>query len=134
MNNKISRELAKHRLEQAKEDLGAGNLLYTQCYYKSANNRAYYSIFHSIKAVLALEPVDFKRHKDVLAYFNKNYINKEVFPKSMGRKIINASVIREDSDYDDEFIVDENKTKEQLNTAKELIELVEQYLNELKNK
>lgn len=128
MNAKISKELAKHRIEQAKEDLEAGNLLYDKGFYKSANNRAYYSIFHSIKAVLALEPVDFKRHKDVLAYFNKNYISKEIFPKAMGRKIQNASSIREDSDYDDEFIVDAEKTKEQLKTAEELIKLVEEYV------
>ena len=128
MNQKVSKELANHRLEQAKEDLDAGYLLYEKEFFKSANNRAYYSIFHSIKAVLALEPIDFKSHKNVLAYFNKNYINTEIFPKSMGRKIINASTIREDSDYDDEFVVNSNKTKEQLEVAKELIELVEKYL------
>ena len=130
MVQKISKELAKHRLEQAKEDLEAGKLLYDKNFYKSANNRAYYSIFHSIKAVLALEPIDFKRHKDVLAYFNKNYINKEIFSRMMGRKIQNASSIREDSDYDDEFIVDADKTNEQLKTAEELIELVDKYIDE----
>ncbi len=130
MVQKISKELSKHRLDQAKEDLEAGKLLYDKNFYKSANNRAYYSIFHSIKAVLALEPIDFKRHKDVLAYFNKNYINKEIFPRMMGRKIQNASAIREDSDYDDEFIVDADKTNEQLKTAEELIELVDKYINE----
>ena len=130
MVQKISKELAKHRLEQAKEDLEAGKLLYDKNFYKSANNRAYYSIFHSIKAVLALEPIDFKRHKDVLAYFNKNYINKEIFSRMMGRKIQNASAIREDSDYDDEFIVDADKTNEQLKTAEELIELEDKYLDE----
>ena len=130
MVQKISKELAKHRLEQAKEDLEAGKLLYDKNFYKSANNRAYYSIFHSIKAVLALEPIDFKRHKDVLAYFNKNYINNEIFSRMMGRKIQNASAIREDSDYDDEFIVDADKTNEQLKTAEELIELVDKYIDE----
>ena len=130
MVQKISKELAKHRLAQAKEDLEAGKLLYDKNFYKSANNRAYYSIFHSIKAVLALEPIDFKRHKDVLAYFNKNYINKEIFSRMMGRKIQNASAIREDSDYDDEFIVDADKTNEQLKTAEELIELVDKYIDE----
>ena len=130
MVQKISKEIAKHRLEQAKEDLEAGKLLYDKNFYKSANNRAYYSIFHSIKAVLALEPIDFKRHKDVLAYFNKNYINKEIFSRMMGRKIQNASAIREDSDYDDEFIVDADKTNEQLKTAEELIELVDKYIDE----
>ena len=129
MKNKISKELANHRVEQAKEDFQAGVLLYEKNFYKSANNRAYYSIFHSIKAVLSLEPIDFKRHKDVIAYFNKNYIHTEIFPKSMGRRIQNASTIREDSDYDDEFVVNADKTKEQLDTAEELIKLVENYIN-----
>ena len=117
MNHKISKELSKHRLEQAREDLGAGKLLYNEKFYKSANNRAYYSIFHSIKAVLALEPIDFKRHKDVIAYFNKNYVNKNIFPKKIGHKIAEATTIREDSDYDDEFIVKLEETKQQLETA-----------------
>ncbi len=75
MSPKISKQLSKHRLDQAKEELEASKMLYKEKYYKSANNRAYYSIFHSMKAVLALEPIDFKKHKDVIGYFNKNYIH-----------------------------------------------------------
>ncbi len=129
MRAKISKELANHRLEQAKEDLQASEMLYNGKLYKAANNRAYYSIFHSMKAVLALEPIDFKRHKDVQGYFNKNYIYTEIFPRKMGSKIARASNIREDSDYDDEFVVDSEKTKQQIETAKELIELAEKYIN-----
>ena len=129
MNPKISKELSKHRLEQAKEDLEASKMLYENKFYKSANNRAYYSIFHSIKAVLALEPIDFKRHKDVTAYFNKNYVNTEIFPKKLGHKIAEAVAIREDSDYDDEFVVKTEETKEQINTAEELFKLVEKYID-----
>lgn len=130
MNNKISKELSKHRLQQAKDDLRASEILYKENLYKSANNRAYYSIFHSIKAVLALEPIDFKRHKDVIAYFNKNYVSNETFPKKMGRKISIASRMREDSDYEDEFVVEPDDTKAQIETAKELLDLVENYIEE----
>ena len=52
LSPKISKELVKHRLEQAKEDLKASKALYDLKLYKSSNNRAYYSIFHSIKAIL----------------------------------------------------------------------------------
>lgn len=128
MSPKISKELSNHRLEQAKEDFVAAEALYDLKLYKSANNRAYYAIFHSIKSVLALEPIDFKRHKDVLGYFNKNYIRTEIFPKEMGRRIIEVSRIREDSDYDDEFIADREKTLSQIQTAKELIDLIENYI------
>ena len=130
MNNKISKELSKHRLQQAKDDLRASEILYKENLYTSANNRAYYSIFHSIKAVLALEPIDFKRHKDVIAYFNKNYVSNETFPKKMGRKISIASRMREDSDYEDEFVVEPDDTKAQIETAKELLDLVENYIEE----
>ncbi len=129
MSAKISKELAQHRLQQAKEDLEDAEILCDLKRYKSANNRAYYSIFHSIKAVLALEPIDFKKHKDVIAYFNKNYIHTEIFPRNIGHKIAEASKIREDSDYDDEFIVKPEETEKQIQTAKELFELINKYLN-----
>lgn len=132
MSHKNSKDLSNHRLEQAKEDLAASKLLYDSKLYKSANNRAYYAIFHSIRSVLALEPIDFKKHKDVIAYFNKNYIRTEKFSKKMGRRIADASKIREDSDYDDEFIVSEDDTQAQIQTAEELINLVENYINEQK--
>ena len=129
MNTKISRELTQHRLEQANEDLAASKLLYEKKFYKSANNRAYYSIFHSIKAVLALEPIDFKKHKDVIAYFNKNYVKTEIFTKVIGHKIAEATSLREDSDYDDEFIVNPDETLLQIQTAEELIRLAKDYIN-----
>lgn len=129
MENKISRELALHRLEQAKEDILASEMLYNGKLYKSANNRAYYAIFHEIRSVLALEPIDFKKHKDVIAYFNKNYVNTEIFPKNIGRRIAIASQVREDSDYDDEFIVKPENTLLQIETAKELLELVKKYID-----
>lgn len=133
MSSKISMELANHRLQQAKEDLLASKILYDKKLYKSSNSRAYYSIFHSIRSVLALEPIDFKRHKDVIAYFNKNYVHSEIFPKQIGRKISNASKLRDDSDYDDEFIVNPEDSLSQIKTAEELMVLVENYISNINN-
>lgn len=128
MSHKISEELSIHRLEQARENLEEAELLYNANKFKGANNRAYYSIFHSIKAVLALEPIDFKRHKDVISHFNKNYVRTEIFPRKIGGKIADASAMREDSDYDDEFIVKAEDTQIQIETARELLKLVEEYI------
>ena len=128
MEKKTSKEFALYRLERAKEEYETALLLYKENKLLAANNRAYYSIFYSIRAVLAMERVDFKRHKDILAYFNKNYIKTEIFPRQMGRRIILASKTREDSDYDEEYEPNPDTTFLQIKTAKELIELVEQYL------
>ena len=69
--------------------------------YKGANNRAYYSIFHVINAVHAVSGKAYKRHKDAVANFNKDYVKTSVFPREMGRKIGQAEEIRHASDYDD---------------------------------
>lgn len=119
---------AKYRLDRAKEDLIDAQISYKNSRYLNANNRAYYAILHAIRAVLALERVDFKKHKDVLAYFNQYYVKTEKFPKIMSKKITQARKIREDSDYDDEFEPTDEQTKMQLDTAEELIKLVEEYL------
>ena len=131
MNHETKKDYAVYRLEKAKQALNTAKNNFQELKdYISANNRAYYAIFYAIRAVLALEEKDFKRHKDVIAYFNQYYIHTEIFPKKLGRKIAKAQHIREDSDYDDEFIVKPEETQEQIETAKELIHLVEKYINE----
>lgn len=119
---------ANYRLERAKQDLSDAEFSYKNNRFLNANNRAYYSIFHAIRAVLALEKKDFKRHKDVLAYFNQYYIKTEIFPRIISKKISQASKVREDSDYDDEFEPSAEETSMQIDTARELIDLVENYL------
>ena len=111
------------------QNISDAEFCYKDNRFLNANNRAYYSIFHAIRAVLALEKKDFKRHKDVLAYFNQHYLKTEIFPKNISKKISQASKVREDSDYDDEFEPSPEETKLQIETARELINLVEQYLN-----
>ena len=128
------KDLVLYRVQTAKDDLSSARILLRAGEYKGANNRAYYAIFYAIRAVLAIEEVDFKRHKDVLAYFNKEYVNKEKFPKKIGRKISQAQRIREDSDYDDDYEPSFEKTEQQINTAQELIDLVEEYINNYYNK
>ena len=130
MDNIISKELAFHRLEQAQDDLKASKTLYKEKLYKAANNRAYYSIFHSIRSVLSLEPIDFKRHKDVIAYFNQYYVNTEIFPKAFGRRISKANQIREDRDYDDDFLINPEQTLQQIKTAEDLLKEVKKFIED----
>ena len=72
--------------------------------YRGSNNRAYYAIFHAINAVHALDECSYKKHKDALANFNKNYVRTEIFDKDLGKQISKAQVIRHASDYDDFYI------------------------------
>ena len=120
-------DLVAYRLETAENDLKSARLLFEHDDYKGANNRAYYSIFHAIKAVLATETIDFKRHKDVIAYFNRKYVKDNIFPRSIGRRIVETEEIRHVSDYDDFYIASKTESEEALTTAKDLLDLVKQY-------
>ncbi len=122
-----ARDLVRHRIETAKSDLKSADILLKAGEYRGANNRAYYAIYHAISAVHALDGKSYKRHKDTLANFNKDYVKTEIFPKTFGRKIARAEEIRHASDYDDFYIATKEKAQEQILTARELIEQVEIY-------
>lgn len=121
-------DVARYRLQTAKEDLDTANLTFSSEQYRAANNRAYYSIFHSICAVLAKEGIAFKRHKDTMGYFNKNYIHTGIFPKELGSKIVAAEEIRHASDYDAFYIASKEITAQQIQTAEQLLALSAEHL------
>ena len=73
------RDLVLYRLETARNDLKSARALFSIEDYKGANNRAYYSIFHAINAVHAVSGKAYKRHKDAVANFNKDYVKTSVF-------------------------------------------------------
>ena len=127
-------DLVNHRLKIAMEDLESARVLMECGQYRGANNRAYYSIYHTIDAVLSVEGIAFKRHKDTLAYFNKNYVATEIFPRSMGRQVVQAEEIRHASDYDPFYIASKEGTKKQIDTAQAMISCAESYILKQKNK
>ena len=120
-------DLIEHRFRIAMEDLETARLLFDAGQYRGANNRAYYAIYHTIDALLSVEEIAFKRHKDTLAYFNKNYIAAEIFPREMGRRIVKAEEIRHASDYDTFYIASKETTKQQIETAEQLLALARNY-------
>ena len=63
-------DLVRYRMEHAQQCLRTAIMAKDMGDYRSAANRSYYAIFHSIRAVLALEGVDFKKHSGVFHIFN----------------------------------------------------------------
>lgn len=80
---------------------------------------------------MALKTIDFKRHKDVMVYFNKEYVASGVFPREIGRLIGMMQRVREKSDYDDFYIASKEKAEEQFESATIVIEAVKKYLEKM---
>lgn len=98
-----AKELALYRLGAAKEDLEAAEFNFEKGHYRASNNRAYYAIFRAIS-----------------------------FSKEISRKISRAQEVRHASDYDDFYIVSVDDAKEQLGTAREVVDMVDKYLESVK--
>ena len=96
--------------------------------YASANNRAYYAIFHAMRAVLALDGEDYKKHSAVIARFTLNYLKPEILPREYSKLISNASLIRNRSDYEDFYICSVADTNALFTGEESFCTEVEKYL------
>ena len=81
--------------------------------------------------MLCLEPIAFKEHKDTIAYFNKTYVHGGTFSGDIGRKIAKSVKIRHVSDYDEFYIASREEAENQIDTAIEVINVIEAYLQSL---
>lgn len=130
-NKNIQKDYARYRIERAKEDLNAAHLLFDNGNYRIANNRAYYAIFHALRAVLVFDNFDSSKHSGVIAEFRRRYIKEGVFPVEISKMIGSAFTIRNASDYDDMFIASRIDTEEQIANADYIYEIINEYLSQL---
>ncbi len=125
------RDLCNYRLEKAEKCLASAKALVQLEDYCSAANRSYYSIFHCIRGLLALEGVDFSKHAGVIAYFQKNYVKSEIFEKKYSKIVVEAFEIRSESDYDDYYIISKEEAEEQIRNAQFFLNGIIKYVREV---
>ena len=126
-----AKALCVYRINSALETLEVVRVCIESKHYKDAINRSYYASFYAIKAVLAMEGTDFKRHKDVVAYFNKEYVATNKFSRELGHRLATLKQLREKSDYDDFYIASKEKATEQVDTATIILDEVKKYLEKM---
>ncbi len=121
-------DYARYRLQRSREDQDAAHLLYNTGNYRIANNRAYYSVFHAIRSVLAFDNFDSSKHSGVISEFRRRYIKSGEFSTEISKMIGAAFMIRNASDYDDMFIASKDDTEEQLANAEFVYETIKEYV------
>ena len=122
------RDLSKYRLDRAVEFLSEANALFQIDSFKGSINRSYYAIFTAVRALLAEEKKDFKKHSAVIAYFRQHYIKTGIFDVKFSKYIGDAFDFRNDCDYEDFIFVSHSEAQTQLNNATEFLQAVKNYL------
>ena len=123
------KDYARYRLDRALEDLQSAQKLFTDGHFRAANKRAYYAIFHAIRAALALKRVDSSKHSGVIAEFRRLFIKEGLLPVEISQMIGSAFTIRNASDYDDMFIASKSETKEQIENANYVYGQIKKYID-----
>jgi len=98
--------------------------------FENAANRSYYCIFNAMRAVLALDRFDSKKHSGIISAFQKDYIRTDIFPKKFSDIIEKAFEIRLESDYVVFYLVSKAEVAAQVENAKTFLEAVEKYIGE----
>jgi len=122
--------LSKFRYDMGIEALEDARIMYQNGRYKNALNRAYYSIFHMMRAVNALDKYDSSKHSGVIAFFNQNYVRTGIFQKELSKIIKLASENREKADYLDFFVASKEEAERQIGRAESFKREIERFLNE----
>ena len=117
--------LSKVRMERARECLEDARI--------NLDNRSYYAAFHAMRAVLALDSLDFKRHSGVISEFRRRYIKNGAFPLEMSAAIRILFDARSQSDYDDFFVIAKEDVEQQVQYAVFVIQEIGLYLEEIWN-
>ena len=125
--------LSKVRMERARECLEDARINLDNSRYKNAANRSYYAAFHAMRAVLALDSLDFKGHSGVISEFRRRYIKNGAFPVEMSAAIRILFDARSQSDYDDFFVIAKEDVEQQVQYAVFVIQEIGLYLEEIWN-
>ena len=125
------KSLAKYRMERAQKCLKSADNLLTMEDYLAVLNRSYYAIFHAVRAILALDGIDRKKHSGVISCFQQNYVKTGMFDKKYSSIVQDAFEVRQESDYEDFYVISKEEAVIQLENAKEFICVVKQYIENI---
>lgn len=128
------KELARYRLEKAKSNISAAELLIEQGMYADAVSRIYYGMFHAARAMLALKGLDSRKHSGIISLFNQHFVKTGLLPKEFGRMILNAKDLREESDYNEFYLVSFKEAEQLLKHGTAFILGIDKRIQELIDK
>lgn len=120
--------LAKYRLEKAKEILIEAEDALKQNHFGMSVNRSYYAMFTSAKALLAMKDLDSSKHSGVISLFNQHLVKLRLFPEEFSKFLQKAKRIREDADYGDFVKITQEDAENQIDHARKFVAEAERTL------
>ncbi len=118
----------KREIQEAENDLTEALNRFESEKYKYATITGYYSMFHSVRALIYSKGYREKSHYYLLAALNSLFVDAGLLSKDMASEFHDGMVLREDADYHGNFTKEGAGTvlkaaKEFLVTAKAILKI-----------
>jgi uncharacterized protein (UPF0332 family) len=123
-------DLARYYIAKARDRYDDCLVLKNMNRYESAANRLYYALFHSTNAALALKGAASNRHRGVKTLFDMHYIKTNIMDRKYSKLYLSVLEVREDSDYEDFYIIDKVEVDNNFIQVKEFIDYVEVFITD----
>lgn len=121
--------VVRKELERAHETFEEIEVMCQAGKWNGAANRIYYSVFHAVNALFINDGLQVKRHKGSHALFSQHYVKTGKLPIEYGRFYNNLQTLREKSDYNCFYDVDEQDVINGKEEASKFIKAIEDLIN-----
>ena len=128
LNDKERDELIQYRIRQAEESIEEAELLINNEKLRAAVNRIYYGMFYALLALALKYEFQTSKHQQLIGWFNKNFIHKEVFNKKYGIMLRKAYQYRIEGDYEPMSEFSNKMTIDLLENMKEFISVIKAHI------
>ena len=114
-------DLAKYRLEKAKNTLSYAKSYIDDTTLDSTVNRIYYAMFYAVNALLITKGLYSSKHSGVRSIFNREIVNKGLIEKKWGEFFADMFDRRQKGDYKDFMKFEKQDIEEWLKKSEEFI-------------
>ena len=131
MINKENLLYAAHLVLKANSTFEEALILKEHYKYQGASNRLYYALFYCANALLALKGLASSKHRGVKSLFDLHFVKMGLIDKKYSKLFSIVRRIREDSDYDNFYIIDRTEVEQNFTEVKDFIEYTKTFIDKV---
>lgn len=128
MTDEGRQDSATAELQLADEELRAAEHLLKTGLHRIALARAYFAVFHAVRARLYAEGLEPRTHGGVQHLWNVHIVRTGLYDAATTRLLARLQKFRQEADYAQAFIVDEAGASEEIEAARGLVERIRREL------
>jgi uncharacterized protein (UPF0332 family) len=132
MTEENKRENIKVELESASKILSEADLLFKNGFYSGAVSRLYYSLLHTIRALLLSKGLEPRSHEGALRIFSLHFVKDGPFEAASSHIFSRLMKYREEADYNPAYVFTKEDFVQCRKEAGELADKIRAYLKKKK--